>query len=248
MLCASCGEWISPRKYEKHTANCFPIKEENREVLSVTSLERSLNEITETIHKSERALGRIDEQVVLKTDSIDSEIPNCTSILGGCIVTGNSQMNNSCLCAQIADTVEDSNDFIVPNENNNVIKLSNNFEPIDANAINMDVPEFEQRLDGRIKIKENIDIEIGNPKKIEIKYNSIKSKENSDDENENRDLKTVLYNSCKDILGNCIVSGNGTIDDECLCAKMTADDQQMIAQEIEDITPCPKNTWLSERL
>lgn len=65
---------------------------------------------------------------------------------------------------------------------------------------------------------------------------------------QDQEINMIPFNSCKDVLGNCIVSGNGTIGEGCLCAKMAVDDQPMIAQEIEDITPCPKNTWLSQRL
>lgn len=137
----------------------------------------------------------------------------------------------------------------MPNENNNIIKLSNNIDSIHASSVTTmdDMPEFERRLDGSVKIIEKFDIDIENGIRTD-KQCCVRSEVKYGDKNEERYINNMLYNSCRDVLGNCIVSGNGNIDEECLCAKMTADDQQMIAQEIEDITPCPKKTWLSERL
>lgn len=110
-------------------------------------------------------------------------------------------------------------------------------------------PEFEYRIDGTIKIKDTHDI-IYDTKVIEAQtiVEDLSTRKYPANNVHEEEIKMVPFNSCKDVLGNCIVSGNGTIGEECLCAKMAVDDQTMIAQEIEDITPCPKNTWLSQRL
>lgn len=112
-----------------------------------------------------------------------------------------------------------------------------------------ETPEIEHRLDGTVKIKDTYDIifdtEVIEPQAMVEDLSTRKYHDNNVQEQE---VKMIPFNSCKDVLGNCIVSGNGTIGEECLCAKMAVDDQPMIAQEIEDITPCPKNTWLSQRL
>lgn len=110
-------------------------------------------------------------------------------------------------------------------------------------------PEIEYRLDGTVKIKDTYDI-IFDTKIIEAYtiVEDLSTRQYRVDNIQEQEIKMVPFNSCKDVLGNCIVSGNGTIGEECLCAKMAVDDQPMIAQEIEDITPCPKNTWLSQRL
>lgn len=117
-----------------------------------------------------------------------------------------------------------------------------------------ETPEIEYRLDGTVKVKDTYDIIFDSKVKIVdapatiptiVEDLSIRKYQENIQEQE---LKMIPFNSCKDVLGNCIVSGNGTIGEGCLCAKMAVDDQPMIAQEIEDITPCPKNTWLSQRL
>lgn len=112
-----------------------------------------------------------------------------------------------------------------------------------------ETPEIDYRLDGTIKIKDTYDI-IFNTKVIEplAMVEDLSTRKSREDVVQAQEIKMIPFNSCKDVLGNCIVSGNGTIGEGCLCAKMAVDDQPMIAQEIEDITPCPKNTWLSQRL
>lgn len=112
-----------------------------------------------------------------------------------------------------------------------------------------ETPEIEHRLDGTVKIKDTYDI-IFDTKVIEpqVTVEDLSIRKYQEDNLQEQEIKMIPFNSCKDVLGNCIVSGNGTIGEGCLCAKMAVDDQPMIAQEIEDITPCPKNTWLSQRL
>ncbi|XP_041973626.1 zinc finger and SCAN domain-containing protein 2-like [Aricia agestis] len=85
---------------------------------------------------------------------------------------------------------------------------------------------IEYRSDGTIKIKDTIDLDFI----VEAKPKDVAEK---------NDFQNVPFNSCKDILGKCIVSGNGTISEECLCAKMAMNDQEMIEQEMAEITPQP---------
>ncbi|XP_045507951.1 zinc finger protein 572-like [Colias croceus] len=94
------------------------------------------------------------------------------------------------------------------------------------------MPELTYNSDGTIKIKEFIDEDIIIENKIDV---AIEEKEDRSESSNN----LIPYNSCKAILGKCIVSGSGTISEECLCAKMAIDDNQMISQEIDEITPRP---------
>ncbi|CAK1548679.1 unnamed protein product [Leptosia nina] len=89
-----------------------------------------------------------------------------------------------------------------------------------------DLPELKYNSDGAIKIKEYVDVDIAIVKNV--------STENAKEIN-----NIVPYNSCKAFLGRCIVSGTGTINEECLCAKMAMDDSQMIYQEMNDLMPIP---------
>lgn len=115
---------------------------------------------------------------------------------------------------------------------------------------NTETPEIEYRLDGTVKVKDTYDVIFDSEVKVVHAHTTVVEDLYARKYQENIQEQEIqmMMNSCKDVLGNCIVSGNGTIDDGCLCAKMAVDDQPMIAQEIEDITPCPKNTWLSQKL
>lgn len=160
-----------------------------------------------------------------------SELNDCKSALGGCIM---KETNENCVCAQISDTINDDYDFapigtalklteISSDDNSRRSKCCSSNRGITNDA----TPEFELKVDGSVKIKEFIDNDI-----TAVDYgfksdNKMKSEFNS-----------VPYNSCKAILGKCIVSGNGTIGEGCLCAKMNID-EQVTAEEIEDITPYP---------
>lgn len=80
---------------------------------------------------------------------------------------------------------------------------------------------IEYRIDGVIKIKDNFDDNIV----VKTEKDDLKSK------------RFIPFITCKDVIGNCLVSGG----DGCLCARMVADeDQAIMAQEIDDITPQPK--------
>ncbi|XP_032514775.2 zinc finger protein 658B-like isoform X1 [Danaus plexippus] len=90
-----------------------------------------------------------------------------------------------------------------------------------------DLPQIEYRSDGVIKLKDTLETDV--PKAF--KTNKL--------ENEEFYINEVPYNSCKTILGGCIVSGDGTISEGCLCAKMALNEQEAVEQEIDEITPRP---------
>ncbi|CAG9576130.1 unnamed protein product [Danaus chrysippus] len=90
-----------------------------------------------------------------------------------------------------------------------------------------DLPQIEYRSNGVIKLKDTIETDI------------IKAFNTNKLENEEFYTNEVPYNSCKTVLGGCIVSGDGTISEGCLCAKMALNEQEAIEQEIDEITPRP---------
>ncbi|XP_022122924.2 zinc finger protein 37 homolog isoform X2 [Pieris rapae] len=96
--------------------------------------------------------------------------------------------------------------------------------------INENMPELKYNSDGTIKIKEFIDTDITMVKNVKKEYFEDKHDFSNFD---------IPYNSCKAVLGKCIVSGTGTISENCLCAKMAFDDSPMIYHEISELTPIP---------
>ncbi|CAH0722895.1 unnamed protein product, partial [Brenthis ino] len=159
---------------------------------------------------------------------------NCKSVLGKCIANEDS----SCLCSQINEAYN-FYDSILPNDDFEPVKLKEvklKGSLIDQSigSINMcegcecsknvnessNIP-LECTKDGAIKIKDLFDSDID----FSMKKTSI-------------DLNNISY-GCKAALGKCIVSGSGDISEECLCAKMAMDDQQMISQQMDEITPRP---------
>ncbi|XP_075981354.1 uncharacterized protein LOC142979984 [Anticarsia gemmatalis] len=154
-----------------------------------------------------------------------NDLTDCKLALGTCIMS-----EEKCVCVELTKTVTEDYDFTpVEDETINLNKLTINNDcgelccggKCGGNkeiAPQDEMPVIEYKTDGTVKIKEFLDIDFSVDTKSEVKF--------------------VPYNSCKAVLGNCIVSGNGTIGDGCLCAKMIVDDQ-VTAQEIEDITPHP---------
>ncbi|XP_048005653.1 zinc finger protein 615-like [Leguminivora glycinivorella] len=98
------------------------------------------------------------------------------------------------------------------------------------------MPELEYRRDGIIKIKETFDADI-------IMVNKVPTIKEFNEKIEPIDLRDVPYNSCKAVLGNCIVSDDGSVGEGCLCAKMLVD-EQVSSQEIEELTPNPRAIWV----
>ncbi|XP_063545917.1 zinc finger protein 572-like isoform X2 [Cydia strobilella] len=106
---------------------------------------------------------------------------------------------------------------------------------LDTSKLN-NMPELEYRKDGIIKIKETFDSDI-------IIVNKVPAEKESNEKIEPIDLRDVLYNSCKAVLGNCIVSDDGSVGEGCLCAKMLVD-EQVSSQEIEELIPNPHALWV----
>ncbi|XP_050350186.1 oocyte zinc finger protein XlCOF20-like isoform X2 [Nymphalis io] len=236
VLCAKCGTMIMLTSYEKHERECMRKPEMPEDKCLQPKIEIEMNNYNNI-----------------------EVFSNCKTILGKCIA--NENLPNSCLCAQIKD-VNNFYDELLPNENFDPHKVetenkptyNNNYENIsimnnacegcdcsntksNINSLkepliqNTDenLPKFEFRSDGAIKLKETIDISI-----------SIKKENQINDTDEFMNIMNhVPFNSCKAVLGKCIVSGSGTMSENCLCAKMAMDDHQMTAQEIDEITPQP---------
>ncbi|KPI93564.1 Zinc finger protein 358 [Papilio xuthus] len=181
-------------------------------------------------------------------DSMDC-VNTCRSVLGKCLVTGDTIGNGNCLCDQMVkvntnevnknlekenkrlhNVIEKSNDINMSCNNCACSNVKSNTDKIEnKKKVNNDcMPEFEYGVNGIIKVINTIDSDLEGI----VINNKPKAKSKCDAE-------TIPYNSCKAILGTCIVSGNGTISEDCLCAKMLIDDQQMISQEMEEITPQP---------
>lgn len=88
---------------------------------------------------------------------------------------------------------------------------------------------------GIVKLKETIDFDFHASAKERHRIKDVIDEIN----NEINDCNSSNFKSCKDVIGNCIVSGNSTMGEGCLCARMMVDDQAM-AEEIDEITPCPQ--------
>lgn len=213
----------------------------------------------------------------IDVDTIEDCIRSCKTVLGGCIMSGNGEINENCLCAQISsDVAEDykmtpndghksvkENKIRTDSKKDNIVRLVNTYdETVKSESndfcegcecrdlcntisvpLNLTIkcpkgrysaedgifPEIEYKRDGTIKIKQAFDSDILlDAKTVEV------------------DNKVFPFNSCKSVLGKCIVSGNGTIGDGCLCAKMAlADDYSVNAEEIDEITPHPRIDQIS---
>lgn len=146
---------------------------------------------------------------VSKHNSAIADDPVIVKISSLCDYNQNYEMDmcEGCDCANIC------NDKIS-------MYLTLDESPADKPGFNKvsDVPCIEYRIDGVIKIRDTFDDDI-----------VLKT--------EKDDLKGFIqFSNCKDVIGNCLVSGG----DGCLCARMMAEDQAIMAQEIDDITPHPK--------
>lgn len=186
-------------------------------------------------------------------DTIDSMacFNTCRSVLGKCLVTGDTSGNGNCLCDQmvktntIKDSIDENKKIIDVIEKKNTINTcdgcdcsnvkSKTDKIVDMKKVNTCMPEFEYGVNGIIKVINTIDSDLEGIVNVNTKP-KVKPK--------CLNAETIPYNSCKAILGTCIVSGNGTISEDCLCARMLIDDQQMTSQEIEEITPQPNDSTM----
>lgn len=225
----------------------------------------NLNNIEVLLEHSENSVKLSDELEFNNNLNNIEVFSDCRKVLGKCIANENSP--NSCLCAQIKEA-NNFYDSILANDNFDTIqeknedKLTDKMNDVEVNSMNNEckgcecasrnnhqsinikelqniptdcnIPKLEIGKDGIIKLEETFD------SSINIENNIINR--NNKDTNINDEImninNNILYNSCKAVLGKCIVSGSGTISENCLCAKMAIDDQIM-DQEIDEITPRP---------
>nr|XP_021181532.2 zinc finger protein 14 [Helicoverpa armigera] len=226
--CPSCAQIILKSQYEKHAFSCIQNLKE----------EYSTENIPGTIFENSGI-----EELRTQSRNNDEEVVNCKLVLGRCIM---SDKGEKCVCAQISKTVEEEEyDFVPIDEPLNMTKPDKNTDnfcegcecserfkvktaPIrPCGDWRENAPLIEYKTDGTLKLKEFFEIDIPT-------LNSP-----IEEKNTYKEVKLFPYNSCKAVLGNCIVSGNGTMGDGCLCARMAMDDQ-ITTQEIDDITPRPK--------
>ncbi|CAB3245353.1 unnamed protein product [Arctia plantaginis] len=230
------NEYVEENYSHKYNENISPLEEmisktEREDHNMLIDYNKFIEHIPEDLSIKNNNNNESSEKYSLRIRK--SEMNDCKSAVGGCIM---KEQNENCVCAQISDTINDDYDFTPigtalkltdSNLNSNDTRRSKCCGS-NRSITNDEMPEFEFKIDGTVKIKEFIDIDIATEYGLKSD-NKIKC-----------DVNSVPYNSCKAILGNCIVSGNGTIGDGCLCAKMIIDDQ-VTAEEIEDITPYPNS-------
>ncbi|XP_026764136.1 oocyte zinc finger protein XlCOF28-like [Galleria mellonella] len=218
------------------------------------NLEKSLLKETPNNNKS------TNNDKLSNANTIDnSTVRDCKSALGGCIMGDGTDINKNCLCAQISSPVNEYYDLI-PEENNHKLKelhKNENLQEVNKNIYASDISVKSTNTcegcdcggvfntsDTQVTNCVNIDKDSVTSEN-ECGFGLSKTKEIFDMEtNENMKLEKnenifVSFNSCKSVLGKCIVSGNGTMGEGCLCARMALDDQSMIAKEIDEITPQP---------
>ncbi|CAH2099566.1 unnamed protein product [Euphydryas editha] len=245
VICATCGQMITTALYELHLKECTSLSEQ-----------------------SENSPKTKDELEFNNNSNNIEVFSNCKKILGKCIANENSpnsclcaqivDANNfydSLLSNENFDSVKDKNeDKLTCNINSIEISPSNiecegcecanttnnlqsiNLKDLQNISTDCNIPKLEVRNDGIIKLDDTFDFSINIENDIINKNNeNININKNYEIMNINNN---VPYNSCKAVLGKCIVSGSGTISENCLCAKMAIDDQ-MTDQEIDEITPRP---------
>ncbi|KAG6447999.1 metal regulatory transcription factor 1 isoform X2 [Manduca sexta] len=227
----------------------------NSELLKDIACVASANTITEPQKRTksiEEPPIKFEEQA---SESYVKNLIDCKTAVGGCLMKAESD-NNNCLCAQMSENTETPYDLSpivdkVKSTNNNVF----NCNPSTANCEDCECasvcslsntkppgmnfydpgenvkPNIEIGINGAIKIKETFDIELKN----DVYSPAITS---------HNDIESFPYNSCKAVLGNCIVSGNATIGEGCLCMKMKIEEQQVTPEEIEEIVPHPSDPKL----
>lgn len=170
---------------------------------------------------------------------------DCEIVLGGCLISGNPK--DDCLCVQMTHNNDEPYDLTPIAKRKDISTLNTTSDKKQCegcecaaicNITNIDNenscnPNIEYGVDGIVKLKDTFDIDI--PESI-VNHKDIELKESK--------IKSVPYNSCKAILGKCIVSGSGTISENCLCAKMHCDESQVLSEEAEGIIPHPNDSQL----
>ncbi|CAG5036401.1 unnamed protein product [Parnassius apollo] len=251
--CSICGQLFLPSFYEEHKLNCI-VKDfelSNDKPFDLSS--KLKKEEFETSNKSD----------LLSASKITDEyLSTCTAVLGKCLVTGDTSVSSNCLCAQMVKPDDNYDKTIEKTNTNTDIKEIDNAtktcescscstakteekftsrvnvvvgQKIKKSNRNNCMPDFEYATDGTVKVRNTIDPQF---ECMANKYYNNITKRKVDFRDRTNE-STIPYNSCKAVLGKCIVSENGMINDDCLCAKMLIDEGQMTSQEIEEITPHP---------
>lgn len=175
-----------------------------------------------------------------------NEINSCKSVLGECI---SKDSENDCLCAQMTTEVNELYNLTpVLNDSSKMNTDSNDFE----NQLNCD--ECECAFSCKVKnsnMKDaclkhvslsdampNIQYANGTVKLIDTFDYELSVISNVENDKRLNETGPYVLKSCEAALGKCIVSGNGMVGEGCLCAKMMID-EQVTAEEIDDITPQP---------
>ncbi|GBP16224.1 hypothetical protein EVAR_93598_1 [Eumeta japonica] len=207
------------------------------------------------------------ENSINNTDGIEMD-NSCKNAIGGCIVTGDNQINENCLCIKMSgkqDHVQKPEDIIPQNRlrqnQDSFQKAINSCEDCDCSNIknynkNMQITSACNKKDSNENYTSLLFRHELNEINVKTHNAPIKDTEVPEDLSKNTDKRdiqiaqkysqidfdSVPFNSCKAILGNCIVSGDQTIGEGCLCAKMSKSIQHC-AQEYEDITPFSEMSW-----
>ncbi|CAK1600177.1 unnamed protein product [Parnassius mnemosyne] len=256
--CTTCGQLFLPSFYEEHKLNCI-----------VKDYELSNDkpfDLSSKVKTKEFQTSNKDD--LLGASKITEEyVSTCTAVLGKCLVTGDTSVSSNCLCAQMVksdknynrtseETTTDIN--IKTTDIKEIDNATKTCESCSCSVVNTEekftshvnvggqtmkkskrnnncMPDFEYATDGTVKVINTIDPQFEG---IANKCNNNNIKRKFDFRGRTNEF-TIPYNSCKAVLGKCIVSENGLINDDCLCAKMLIDEQQMTSQEIEEITPHP---------
>ncbi|XP_073947468.1 uncharacterized protein isoform X2 [Choristoneura fumiferana] len=246
LLCATCGKLILRRQYIKHKLKCNPSFKENCESANLEDVLFNYNSGIEPIDTSDcsHELAQKTRTINLKIDGVgisdssenlikapeveDAPTPSVKEEIRTDTSSGVSHPCAGCACVgdRLASGFPGSNNNLEFTLKTQLVCTSNN------------MPAIEYRKDGIVKIREIFDVDI-------VTIKDVQKETKSRAKNEVNDLKYVPFNSCKAVLGNCIVSEDGSIGEECLCARMIVDEQQMSAQEIDELTPSPYASWMS---
>lgn len=233
------------RQYLKHKLKCTPFKEN----CEIANLEEVLFNYNDGLKPSD--ISNCGRELAQETRAVNSKI-NYVGINGSSDKLIETSEVEGVTTSTVKEDISTNNNTDVSQPcvgcacggdraasdspgSNNILQVSVKTQ-FACSSNNM--PAIEYRKDGIVKIRDTFDVDIVTIKEVQ-KETKTRAK------NEVNDLKYVPFNSCKAVLGNCIVSEDGSIGEECLCARMIVDEQQMSAQEIEELTPNPAANWTS---
>lgn len=205
-------------------------------------------------------IEKVNTEAIIATTCLNNDIDDCNIALGGCIAT------DDCICEKISKSATETYDFVPVVNQNSTYNDNSDFKEIVSedylvdkfkrafNNTEIDINDNYEANEVNTKVTYSTcagckcastctDIDKANCTKIPNNLTNIENRNGViklkntfeiDIKIETRE-KFVPFSTCKDVIGNCLVGGDG-----CLCARMIVDEQQAMAQEIEDITPQPK--------